>query len=217
MGLLDFLRPSSDGRAPRQVPATVPGRTVARRHSGIVLVAYRGPDQYLPASIGSGYAFKWALKEAPVVGMRVKVPGADGMSPGVIVGFGIDAPDPGVELKTVRDIIPGPLARLEPTDAELDTAAIFDALTLLKLPPPYDRDPQALPTDLRRATTRAKNVDEKQMARRWWRTYKTAEARGLPHELVTALKAEGDAWYARLRTSNRADQHTADNTDPEAT
>lgn len=59
----------------------------------LVKVAYRDltspPVDQDPtiSSSHSGYTFTWQLPHPPPVGMRVIIPGMDGMSPGIVLGY----------------------------------------------------------------------------------------------------------------------------------
>ncbi|MEQ6898971.1 hypothetical protein [Microbacterium sp. KR10-403] len=174
----------------------------------VVRIAYRdshgepAPD-WNPTDMERGYAFNWALKEQPALGMRVIVPGGDGLTPAVVVGFGTTYKG---ELGMVRRVATGDeIARDQARYAREHEKATADAAAWLQMAckaaglTVSGRTRTKVPTGFPAIAPVDGSATQRQASeygRMWWRAYKQAEEAGLPADQVQHLKSIARQWFA---------------------
>lgn len=156
-----------------------------------------------PADLSRGYAFTWNLPSMPEIGTRVVAPGANGLSPAIIVGF--DTNHRGA-LQTIRRVASAEeiqrgatrYAEAQERQRREEEAWFRLARDAAGLPPrgpipksAPDRFPNIAPTEGTATTPKANEY-----GRMWWRAYKRAEEQGHPDDEVKRYRQLAHRWFA---------------------
>lgn len=194
----------------RFIAATTPKTTTPRQsftskkkktyNTPYVSCTFRALTSDRPATIHSGYTYRWDLPSDPVAGMRVIVPdGDDKPAPTVIGAINVIPEDGDTEdIKTVTRIVTDEEIHAAHVALHKDEEAWLDmARREADLPSKTRRQnpPAGLP-EIPPADGRATEEDANEYGRAWWRVFKTGEEHELPKEELTRFKSIAYRWFA---------------------
>lgn len=212
MGLSGAIRRIFGDKSSNSAAAPNPAKG---RGSALVRVRFRDLDSEIPSAGAGWYTYAWSLPAPPQVGMRVWVPGSEGLAPAVVVDMGQPADLGGYEAQAVKRLATNEeieKARRKSAAAsarQAEEGEVWLRMMLAQAGISVGRTAQRVPNgwpEIPPVTGDYSPDAANEIARVWWRAYRLAEASPHDRESVKRLKSIAQAWF-EIRDQHEAEQH----------
>lgn len=171
-----------------------------RKRQPLVEVNFRALEAAPNPQRGMGYVYQWPFRETPEVGMRVWIPGSDGLAPGAICDADAAVPTGYTRselvkvsrIATSREIEKAQSKWLAERNAWADL--VRRAAGLPTAARPRLRAPQGFP-EIPPLPGTGRKCDADKHGKGWWAIYKRAQKEGWDASEVEHYRSVAQQWY----------------------